>query len=122
MKGNFNINLNALKTIKRAYALAFAKTVHQLVTDIENEQVLPFREGTLSDSRHVDINNLEADISWNTPYSRRLYYHPEFNFSKEHHINAQGLWCDYWLYGPGKYDVVLNFSKFFKQDSGGVLK
>lgn len=33
-------------------------------------------------------------IIWDTPYARRLYYNPEYNFSKDKNVNAQGLWYE----------------------------
>jgi|SRR5690606_22401678 hypothetical protein len=31
-------------------------------------------------------------IIWDTPYARRLYYNPQYNFSKDKNPNAGGLW------------------------------
>lgn len=36
----------------------------------------------------------EGVIKWDTPYSRRLYYNPQYNFSGETNPNAQGLWFE----------------------------
>lgn len=33
-------------------------------------------------------------IMWVTPYARRLYYNPQYNFSKSPNPNAQGLWFE----------------------------
>lgn len=33
-------------------------------------------------------------IGWDTPYARRLYYNPQYNFSKDVNVNAQGLWFE----------------------------
>ncbi|HFJ9375106.1 TPA: minor capsid protein [Bacillus nitratireducens] len=33
-------------------------------------------------------------VEWNTPYARRLYYNPQYNFSKDVNPNAQGLWFE----------------------------
>lgn len=36
----------------------------------------------------------EGKVIWNTPYARRLYYNPEYKFSKDKNPNAQGLWFE----------------------------
>ncbi|MCC2341863.1 minor capsid protein [Bacillus tropicus] len=36
----------------------------------------------------------EGHIEWNTPYARRLFYNPQYNFSKQPNQNAQGLWFE----------------------------
>lgn len=36
----------------------------------------------------------EGLIRWDTPYARRLYYNPQYNFSKDKNPNAQGLWFE----------------------------
>ncbi|MGR6008090.1 minor capsid protein [Bacillus cereus] len=36
----------------------------------------------------------EGHIEWNTPYARRLYYNPQYNFSKQPNQNARGLWFE----------------------------
>ncbi|MGE7864531.1 minor capsid protein [Bacillus mobilis] len=36
----------------------------------------------------------EGHIEWNTPYARRLYWNPQYNFSTDTNVNAQGLWFE----------------------------
>lgn len=36
----------------------------------------------------------EGHIEWNTPYARRLFYNPQYNFSKQPNPNARGLWLE----------------------------
>lgn len=36
----------------------------------------------------------EGLIRWSTPYSRRLYYNPQYNFSKDKNPNAGGMWFE----------------------------
>lgn len=50
-----------------------------------------------------DLGN--GKVAWNTPYARKLYYNPQYNFSKDVNPNARGLWFEqakatklqYWL-------------------------
>ncbi len=36
----------------------------------------------------------EGHIEWNTPYARRLFYNPQYNFSKQPNPNSSGLWFE----------------------------
>ncbi|MGH0601145.1 minor capsid protein [Bacillus mycoides] len=36
----------------------------------------------------------EGHVGWDTPYARRLYYNPQYNFSHDVNANAQGLWFE----------------------------
>lgn len=36
----------------------------------------------------------EGHIEYNTPYARRLYYNPQYNFSHDVNPNATGLWFE----------------------------
>lgn len=36
----------------------------------------------------------EGKIIWDTPYARRLYYNPQYNFSTDRNPNARGLWFE----------------------------
>jgi hypothetical protein len=36
----------------------------------------------------------KGHIEWRTPYARRLYYNPQYNFSKDKNPNAGGLWFE----------------------------
>lgn len=33
-------------------------------------------------------------VAWDQPYARKLYYNPQYNFSKDANPNAQGLWFE----------------------------
>ncbi|WP_026584201.1 minor capsid protein [Bacillus sp. J33] len=55
---------------------------------------IPKETGELEKSgvRHSQIG--KGKIIWDTPYARRLYYNPQYNFSKDTNPNAQGLWFE----------------------------
>lgn len=33
-------------------------------------------------------------VMWDTPYARKLYWNPQYNFSSDKNPNAQGLWFE----------------------------
>lgn len=49
-------------------------------------------------------------IIWQTPYARRLYYNPQYNFSKDKNPNAGGLWFE-----TAKSRHVKEWEKIIKQ-------
>lgn len=134
IKVSFKLNKKALETLNQAHEKALPLTVETLSTNIETAQVVPFGQGyrnkdgawvaggTLKKSKSHGVKNGKGFISWNTPYARRLYFHPEYNFSKLEHANAQGLWCDYWIYRDGKKDVANAYGDFLKRNAKGVIK
>jgi hypothetical protein len=36
----------------------------------------------------------KGKLVWDTPYARKLYHNPQYNFSKDTNPNAQGLWFE----------------------------
>lgn len=59
-----------------------------------NTQFVPKDIGTLTKSGIVSTETKGGQIEWNTPYARRLYYHPEYNFSQEKNAEAGGYWFE----------------------------
>lgn len=112
---------------------ALSMTGEYLLSEVVNAQVVPFgdsyerggkthRGGTLQESGFVDTSqssNGHVFISFNTPYARRLYFHPEYNFRQEDNPNAKGKWLEDWA-EKGKYasEVKEAYALFFKQQGG----
>lgn len=68
----------------------------QLDQDVlkDSNYYIPKAIGTLEGSgiRASEIG--KGKVIWDTPYSRRLYYNPQYNFSKDKNPNARGLWFE----------------------------
>lgn len=43
---------------------------------------IPKDTGALIQSGIVNTNVGSGEVKWSTPYARRLYYHPEYNFNE----------------------------------------
>ncbi len=75
-----------------------------------------------NDSTFVDFSdskNGSVSLISSTPYARRLYYHPEYNFDKGENPNAGGEWYKDWLPGGSKEDFAPDtFKKLYKQIGG----
>lgn len=52
--------------------------------------------GRLKNSCHIEN---KTDVVWNTPYARRLYYHPEYNYQGA--PLRGGNWADRYLQNGG---------------------
>ena len=54
----------------------------------------PQMDGALQNSVLIASQIGSGAIMWDTPYARRLYYNPQYNFSTDRNPNAQGLWFE----------------------------
>lgn len=68
----------------------------QLDNDVlkDSNFYVPKDSGTLEASSISSSLIGEGLLYWNTPYARKLYYNPQYNFSKDRNPNAQGLWFE----------------------------
>ena len=117
------LNLPLLKQLDKAQQTALRNTTDALLTQIKNSQVMPFDTGNLqNESTFADYANLaegETKIVSSTPYARRLYFHPEYNFSREENIAAGGKWLTPWLKGGIRQNFCQKaFARFYKQEAG----
>lgn len=60
----------------------------------DSNSFAPEDEGTLIESAIRSSEPGSGKIIWDTPYARRLYYNPGYNFSKDKNPRAQGLWFE----------------------------
>lgn len=117
------LNLPLLKQLDKAQQTALRNTTDALLTQIKNTQVMPFDTGNLqNESTFADYSNLangETKIVSSTPYARRLYFHPEYNFSRDENIAVGGKWLIPWLKGGTRQNFCQKaFARFYKQEAG----
>lgn len=60
----------------------------------DSNYYVPLDTGTLQRSVLTNSQIGKGEIVWDTPYAKRLYYNPQYNFSKDLNPNARGLWFD----------------------------
>ena len=117
------INQQRIKQLTRAQIQALEMTAEALHTEVVQAQVLPFDKGTLqNESTFVDYSNSSKGIVTlvsSTPYARRLYYHPEYDFKTHENENAKGKWYEDWIDGKEKDFCKKTFKKVYKR-LGGV--
>jgi hypothetical protein len=122
VKSIVRIDKGKLKRLSWAQTAALEKTAENLHADIQQEQVVPRRDGSLQGEQFfVDCSNSKSgrvSLVHATPYARRLYYNPEYDFSKDENPNARGKWFEPWVSGEYKDFVKKTFKKFYKQEAG----
>lgn len=100
------LDKSAIKGIEQKAYKCLGKTAKVLQDDIRQAMVVPRDTGNLqNEAFHVDTTTEQKGyvrLSFNAPYARRLYYHPEYNFRTDKNPDAQGLWLRHWQ-AKGKY-------------------
>lgn len=122
VKSKLKLNQKAIRKIEEAAIKALPLTMEAMKSEINNMQVVPKETGNLEESAVTGVENNKGFISYNTPYARRLYYNPQFNFRTDKNPNARGRWLDDFIYGPKKNWLAQAYGEFLKQLSGGVIK
>ena len=78
--------------------------------------------GTLqNDSTFCDYSKSkqgQVKLISSTPYARRMYFHPEYNFYKGENKHAGGKWLEPWINGKKKKFCAKAFTEFYKKESG----
>lgn len=110
----------AIKQLTDDAVKALEMTAEALHTEVVQAQVIPFDTGNLqNESFFVDTSESKSGkvtLVHSTPYARRLYFHPEFDFQKDENPNAKGLWFEDWLEGGEHEDFVREtFAKMFRR-------
>lgn len=124
VKSTVKMNFPRIRQLTRAAVTALEMTGEALHTEVVQAQVFPFRTGNLqNESTFVDYDNSgqgKVTIVSNTPYARRLYYHPEYSFDTGENPNARGGWYEPWQSGGGKARFAPKAFKQFYKKAGGV--
>lgn len=118
MKVYSKVNNAKLKQINAAAEIALIQTAEAVKNDLIQSQTMPFDTGYLqNNSTYVDSSNSSrgvVSIISDTPYARRLYFHPEYNFKRTNNPNAGGMWFEPYINGNKKDFVKDTFKGFMK--------
>ena len=111
------LNVSVLNALDNAQFEALAMTADATLTELRDRQVMPCNTGNLQNgSTFIDDSQRgKASIVSSTPYARRLYYHPEYNFRRNNNRNAGAHWFDSFL----NDDFIVNtYAELFKREGG----
>ena len=122
VKSTVTLNTRRIKQLTDAQIMALEQTAEALHTDVVQAQVMPRDTGHLqNDSTFVDYSNSKngtVSLVSQTPYARRLYFHPEYDFQTKENPNAQGRWLESWISGDKKDFCKDTFKALYKQIGG----
>lgn len=118
------LNMPRIRELSQAAVTALEQTAEALHTEVVQAQVFPFDTGNLqNESTFVDYSESKqgkATLVSSTPYARRLYYHPEYNFLTKENPNAKGRWYEDWIPGGSKEDFAKKAYMELYKRVGGV--
>ena len=122
VSSTIKLNEAKLKELTRQQYISLAQTADAVLTDLKDSQTMPFDTGNLqNDSTFLDDSQKEkgrVSIVSATPYARRLYYHPEYDFRHTNNAKAGGKWFEPYISG-NKSDFIVNaFKELFKRNGG----
>lgn len=124
VKSTVKMNFPRIKQLTQAAVTALEMTAEALHTEVVQARVMPFETGNLqNESTFVDCSESKqgkVTLVSSTPYARRLYYHPEYNFQTDENPFAGGEWYEPWLPGGVSQDFARNAFKRFYKKVGGV--
>lgn len=111
------LNMSVLNMLDNAQYEALAMTADATLTELRDRQTMPFDTGNLqNDSTFVDDSQKDkVSIVSSTPYARRLYFHPEYNFRRGNNTSAGGKWFESFL----NDDFIVNaYARLLKMKGG----
>lgn len=117
------LNIPQINRLERAQITALEQTAEALHTEVVQAQVFPRDTGNLqNESTFIDYsqsNQGKVTIVSSTPYARRLYFHPEYDFQKTANPHAKGRWYEDWLPGGRDAEFCANaFKQFYRRLTG----
>lgn len=115
----------SVRKLTEAQKKAVELTAEAVKSDIVTSAVVPKQVGILERSASVDnssLNQGQVSVVYNSPYARRLYWHPEYDFRTDKNPNAQGKWMQTYIDGDKKDFAKKTFTEFLRQQARGVIK
>lgn len=118
MKITSKINTKSLKFMHDIAIESLVETADAASTNLKRSKTLPFDTGNLQ-NRSANVQTKEKDkgvvsITHDTPYARRLYFHPEYNFKKDKNPNAGGMWYEPYINGKKKNYASKAFARIMR--------
>ena len=115
VKSTVKMNFPRIRKLEQAQVTSLEQTAEALHTEVVQAQVMPFDTGALQNEGtfvyYSESRQGKVSIISNTPYARRLYFHPEYHFKTKENPNARGKWYTDWLLGGKKSDFAIDTYK-----------
>lgn len=111
------------KTFNENIDLALQISLLELIDKVNEEEVVPFRTGTLQDSATVTKNGVNQvrltysrlDYKGIDEIASILYFHPDIKYNKNYNRNAKSRWLDDYINNPSiiKNIIIRNLQQLF---------
>lgn len=124
MKVNVKVELysDKIKALHDAIEPSIQQAVEAVKTQIVSDQVVPKDKGELERSAFMrKKSRSKYQIVYDTPYARRLYWNPQYDFRTDKNPNAKGLWMQAYIDGDRKNFFSNAFKKFYKNNTKGLI-
>lgn len=123
VKSTVKMNMPRIRQLTQAAITALEMTAEAVHTEVLQSEIMPFETGNLqNESTFVDYSDSskgKVQLVSSTPYARRLYFHPEYNFQTDENAFASGQWYEPWLPGGISQNYAPEaFKKFYKKVGG----
>lgn len=122
MKVKVELYQDKIRQLTEAVARSAEQAAEVVKSDIVASQTVPKNTGELERSGFVVVSKSKYQIVYDTPYARRLYWHPEYKFRKDKNPNAGGLWMQPYIDGTKKDFFRNAFRARLKVNAGGLIK
>ena len=111
---------DAVAKINKAVQTSLRKTADVVLDDLIQSQTMPMDSGNLqNNSTFVDDSQAAkgvVSIVSDTPYARRLIFHPEYHYNKANNPKAGGEWFEPYLTGTKKDYAQKVFAAFMRSE------
>lgn len=124
MKVHVSVKLDPgkLNQIQEAIEPSIQQAVAAVKSDIVSSQVVPKETGELERNSFMKKKSRSKyKIVYDTPYARRLYWHPEYDFRTDKNQNAKGLWLQEYIDGDKKDFFKNAFKARLKANARGLI-
>lgn len=125
MRVRATMNHRVLRQLSDTQIKALVMTADAVKTEVMNATVVPKQTGELERSGHVDDSQARkglVKLVYDTPYARRLYWHPEYSFRQDKNANARGRWLDDWITGNNRTFAKKTFQELFRRLNRGTIQ
>lgn len=124
VKSTVTLNMSRIRQLTQAAVMALEQTAEAVHTEVVQAQVMPRDTGVMQNEstfvNYSESSKGKVTIVTNTPYARRLYYHPEYHFQKTENPNARGKWYTDWMAGGKHENYAPKAFKAFYRKAGGL--
>jgi hypothetical protein len=119
MKIEIKLDYARIRQIEQAAKAAAAEALEVLYTDLVSSKTMPFDTGDMQNNQtFVESTENGAVLITGSPQSRRLYYHPEYNFQRGKNANAGACWLEPYISGSKNEFVQTEFTEIFRRRAG----